>query len=128
MLLPCALENVLTKENAGRVKAKMSGEGANGPNTFEADEIMHKNGVLILPDILANAGGVTVSYFEWVQNLYNYAWTEDEINERLDQKITKAFHEVWDTAEKHKVNMREAAYFVAVDKVAKATQIRGFFP
>jgi glutamate dehydrogenase/leucine dehydrogenase len=128
VLLPCALENVLTKENAGRVKAKMSGEGANGPNTIEADEIMTKNGVLILPDILANAGGVTVSYFEWVQNLYNYAWTEEEVNERLDQKITKAFHEVWDMAQKHKVNMREAAYMVAVDRVARATKIRGFYP
>jgi glutamate dehydrogenase/leucine dehydrogenase len=128
VLLPCALENVLTKDNAGRVKAKMSGEGANGPNTLEADEIMTKNGVLILPDILANAGGVTVSYFEWVQNLYNYAWTEDEVNNRLDQKITKAFHEVWDMAQKHKVNMREAAYMVAVDRVAKATKIRGFYP
>ncbi len=128
VLLPCALENVLTKDNAGNVKAKISGEGANGPNTLEADEIMHKNGVLVLPDILANAGGVTVSYFEWVQNLYNYAWTEDEVNKRLDQKITKAFHEVWDMAEKQKVNMREAAYLVAVDRVAKATQIRGFYP
>ena len=128
VLLPCALENVLTGENAGRVKAKISGEGANGPNTLEADEILHKNGVLVLPDILANAGGVTVSYFEWVQNLYNYAWTEDEVNQRLDQKITKAFHEVWDMAEEHKVNMREAAYMVAVDRVAKATQIRGFYP
>jgi glutamate dehydrogenase/leucine dehydrogenase len=128
VLLPCALENVLTKENAGRVKAKMSGEGANGPNTLEADEIMTKNGVLILPDILANAGGVTVSYFEWVQNLYNYAWTEEEVNNRLDQKITKAFHEVWDMSQKHKVNMREAAYLVAVDRVAKATKIRGFYP
>jgi glutamate dehydrogenase/leucine dehydrogenase len=128
VLLPCALENVLTKDNAGNVKAKISGEGANGPNTLEADEIMHKNGVLILPDILANAGGVTVSYFEWVQNLYNFAWTEREVNERLDQKITKAFHEVWDMSEKHKVNMREAAYMVAVDRVARATQIRGFYP
>jgi len=128
VLLPCALENVLTKDNAGNVKAKISGEGANGPNTIEADEILHKNGVLVLPDILANAGGVTVSYFEWVQNLYNFAWTEEEVNERLDQKITKAFHQVWDMAEKHKVNMREAAYMVAVDKVAKATQIRGFYP
>jgi glutamate dehydrogenase/leucine dehydrogenase len=128
VLLPCALENVLTKENAGRVKAKMSGEGANGPNTIEADEILTKNGVLILPDILANAGGVTVSYFEWVQNLYNYAWTEEEVNERLDQKITKAFHEVWDMSQKHKVNMREAAYLVAVDRVARATKIRGFYP
>ncbi|HUS56791.1 MAG TPA: Glu/Leu/Phe/Val dehydrogenase [Thermoplasmata archaeon] len=128
VLLPCALENVLTKDNAGNVKAKISGEGANGPNTIEADEILHKNGVLVLPDILANAGGVTVSYFEWVQNLYNFAWTEEEVNERLDQKITKAFHQVWDMAEKHKVNMREAAYMVAVDRVAKATQIRGFYP
>jgi glutamate dehydrogenase/leucine dehydrogenase len=128
VLLPCALENVLTKDNAGKVKARISGEGANGPNTLEADELMTKNGVLILPDILANAGGVTVSYFEWVQNLYNYAWTEDEVNNRLDQKITKAFHEVWDMAQKHKVNMREAAYLVAVDRVAKATQIRGFYP
>ena len=128
VLLPCALENVLTKDNAGTVKAKISGEGANGPNTIEADEILHKNGVLVLPDILANAGGVTVSYFEWVQNLYNFAWTEEEVNERLDQKITKAFHQVWDMAEKHKVNMREAAYMVAVDRVAKATQIRGFYP
>ncbi|UCE45846.1 MAG: Glu/Leu/Phe/Val dehydrogenase [Methanobacteriota archaeon] len=128
VLLPCALENVLTEENAGRVKAKISGEGANGPTTLEADEILYKNNVLVLPDILANAGGVTVSYFEWVQNLYNYAWTEDEVNARLDQKITKAFHEVWDMAEKHKVNMREAAYLVAVDRVATATKIRGFYP
>ena len=128
VLLPCALENVLTKDNAGNVKAKISGEGANGPNTLEADEIMTKNGVLILPDILANAGGVTVSYFEWVQNLYNYAWTEDEVNNRLDQKITKAFHEVWEMSQKHKVNMRKAAYLVAVDRVAKATKIRGFYP
>ncbi len=128
VLLPCALENVITKENAGRIKAKISGEGANGPTTIDADEILFKNGVLVLPDILANAGGVTVSYFEWVQDLQNYFWTEDEVNERLNRIITKAFHEVWDMAEKHKVNMREAAYLVAVDRVADATKTRGFFP
>lgn len=128
VLLPCALENVITKDNAGKIKAKISGEGANGPTTFEADQILYKNGVLVLPDILANAGGVTVSYFEWVQNNYNFYWTEEEVNERLDQKITKAFHEVWDVKEKHKCNMRDAAYLVAVKKVADATTLRGFYP
>jgi glutamate dehydrogenase/leucine dehydrogenase len=128
VLLPCALENVITKDNAGKIVAKISGEGANGPTTFEADAILYKNGVLVLPDILANAGGVTVSYFEWVQNNYNYYWTEEEVNQRLDQKITKAFHEVWDMKEKHKCNMRDAAYLCAVKKVADATKLRGFFP
>lgn len=128
VLLPCALENVITKDNAGRIKAKISGEGANGPTTFEADAIMWKNGVLVLPDILANAGGVTVSYFEWVQNNYNYYWTEEEVNQRLDQKITAAFHEVWKMHEKHKCNLRDAAYLVAVKRVADATKLRGFYP
>ncbi|MBE0518153.1 MAG: Glu/Leu/Phe/Val dehydrogenase [Thermoplasmata archaeon] len=128
VLLPCALENVITKENADKIKAKISGEGANGPTTFEADAIMFKNGVLVLPDILANAGGVTVSYFEWVQNNYNYYWTEEEVNTRLDQIITKAFHEVWDMKEKQKCNMRDAAYLVAVKRVADATKLRGFYP
>ena len=128
VLLPCALENVITKDNAGKIKAKISGEGANGPTTFEADAILWKNGVLVLPDILANSGGVTVSYFEWVQNNYNYYWTEDEVNKRLDTKITAAFHEVWDMHEKHKCNMRDAAYLVAVKRVADATKLRGFFP
>jgi len=128
VLLPCALENVITKENAGKVKAKISGEGANGPTTFEADAVLYKNNVLVLPDILANAGGVTVSYFEWVQNNYNYYWTEDEVNDKLDQIITRAFHEVWDMKEKHKCNMRDAAYLVAVKRVADATKTRGFYP
>ncbi len=128
ILLPCALENVITKENAGKIKAKISGEGANGPTTFEADAILAKNGVLVLPDILANAGGVTVSYFEWVQNNYNFYWTEDEVNQKLDSVITKAFHEVWDMHEKHKCNMRDAAYLVAVKRVADATRTRGFYP
>jgi glutamate dehydrogenase/leucine dehydrogenase len=128
VLLPCALENVITKENAGKVKARISGEGANGPTTFEADAVLYKNGVLVLPDILANAGGVTVSYFEWVQNNYNYYWTEEEVNQKLDQIITKAFHNVWDMKEKHKCNMRDAAYLVAVKRVADATKLRGFYP
>jgi glutamate dehydrogenase/leucine dehydrogenase len=128
VLLPCALENVITKDNAGKIVAKISGEGANGPTTFEADAIMWKNGVLVLPDILANAGGVTVSYFEWVQNNYNYYWTEDEVNTRLDYKITTAFKEVWDMHEKFKCNMRDAAYLVAVKRVADATKLRGFYP
>ncbi len=128
VLLPCALENVLTKENANKVKAKVVGEGANGPTTIEADEIMWKNKILVLPDILANAGGVTVSYFEWVQDLQNFFWTEQEVNERLDRIITKAFHEVWDMHEKYKCNMREAAYLLAVKRVADATLTRGFYP
>jgi glutamate dehydrogenase (NAD(P)+) len=128
VLLPCALENVITKDNAGKVKAKIVGEGANGPTTVEADTIMYKNKVLVLPDILANAGGVTVSYFEWVQDLQNFFWTEKEVNERLDRIITKAFHEVWDMHEKEKVHMREAAYMVAVKRVADATTTRGIYP
>jgi glutamate dehydrogenase/leucine dehydrogenase len=128
VLLPCALENVITKDNAGKINAKISGEGANGPTTFEADAILWKNGVLVLPDILANSGGVTVSYFEWVQNNYNYYWTEDEVNKRLDAKITAAFHEVWNMHEKQKCNMRDAAYLVAVKRVADATRLRGFHP
>jgi len=128
ILLPCALENVITKDNASRIKAKISAEGANGPTTFDADAIMTKNGVLVLPDILANSGGVTVSYFEWVQNNYNYYWTEEEVNQRLDHKITTAFRDVWDMHEKYKCNMRDAAYLVAVKRVADATRVRGFYP
>jgi glutamate dehydrogenase/leucine dehydrogenase len=128
VLLPCALENVITKENADKIKAKISGEGANGPTTFEADAILWKNGVLVLPDILANAGGVTVSYFEWVQNNYNFYWTEEEVNTKLDDIITRAFHEVWDMHDKYKCNMRDAAYLVAVKRVADATKLRGFYP
>ena len=89
---------------------------------------MTKNGVLVLPDILANSGGVTVSYFEWVQNNYNYYWTEEEVNQRLDHKITTAFRDVWDMHEKYKCNMRDAAYLVAVKRVADATRVRGFYP
>lgn len=128
ILIPAALDNVITEENAGRIQAHIVFELANGPTTPEADVILAKKDVTVVPDVLANAGGVTVSYFEWVQNNYNYYWTEEEVNERLDKKITKAFHEVWDMKEKHKCNMRDAAYLVAVKRVADATKLRGFYP
>jgi glutamate dehydrogenase len=126
ILAPCALENVLTKENAGKVQAKFVIEGANGPTTPEADEILDKKKVVVVPDILANAGGVTVSYFEWVQNLMNYYWSKEEVNEKLDKIMTKATKEVIEMSEKYKVNMRTGAYILAVQRVAEAMKLRGF--
>jgi glutamate dehydrogenase/leucine dehydrogenase len=128
ILVPAALENQITKENAGLVKAKILLELANGPTTPEADEVLHKNGVTILPDILANAGGVTVSYFEWVQDLGSYFWTEDEVNQRLEQIMVRAFNDVHKEAVARKINHRKAAYVVAVARVADAVKVRGFFP
>ncbi|RPJ49144.1 MAG: Glu/Leu/Phe/Val dehydrogenase [Candidatus Latescibacterota bacterium] len=126
VLFPSALENVITAKNAGKIKAKISCELANGPTTPEADKILHEKGVLVLPDFLANAGGVTVSYFEQVQNTYNYYWTLDVVHERLDQKMTKAFHDVYDMYKKEKVHMRLAAYMVSVRRVAEACKLRGW--
>ncbi len=125
ILIPAALENVITGENAGRVQAKMIVELANGPVTPEADEILHKNGVLFVPDILSNAGGVTVSYFEQVQNASNYYWTEQEVLEKLEKIMVRAFHEVWDTKEKYNINMRTAAFVKAVERVSEAMKARG---
>ncbi|MFL5962048.1 MAG: Glu/Leu/Phe/Val family dehydrogenase [Gaiellaceae bacterium] len=125
---PCALEQVVTKANADQVKAKVIVEGANGPLTPTADEILEGNGVMILPDVLANAGGVVVSYFEWVQGLQEYFWKEDEVNARLNSIVTRAFDETWATYEERKTSMRMAAYGLAVQRVAEATVTRGLYP
>jgi glutamate dehydrogenase (NAD(P)+) len=126
VLIPSALENVITKANADRIKAKISVELANGPTTPEADKILHEKGVYVIPDFLCNAGGVTVSYFEMVQNAYDYYWSEELVHERLDAKMTAAFHTVHQTAEEHKVHNRLAAYMVAVNRVAEVVKIRGW--
>ncbi|TML49816.1 MAG: Glu/Leu/Phe/Val dehydrogenase [Actinobacteria bacterium] len=128
VLAPCALEQVITSSNADQVKAKMIAEGANGPVTPAADEILDDRGVLILPDVLANAGGVVVSYFEWVQGLQEYFWKEDEINSKLRDITTRAFNETWRTTEERKTSMRLAAYGLAVRRVADATITRGLYP
>jgi glutamate dehydrogenase (NAD(P)+) len=125
ILIPAGIENQITGGNAANVKAKIVLELANGPTTPEADVILHKNGVLDIPDFLANSGGVTVSYFEWVQNLYGYYWTPEEVYSKLDAKMTSAFHAVHGTSKSMKVDMRTAAYVVAVKRVAEAVQLRG---
>ncbi len=128
ILAPCALENQLTKENAPKIKAKIIAEGANGPTTPEADEIFHKNGIMVLPDILTNAGGVTVSYFEWVQDLQSHFWELEGIDNELKRIMTKSFKDVLAIAEKEKVDMRLAAYILAVSRVATAVKLRGVYP
>ncbi|TML13233.1 MAG: hypothetical protein E6G33_12355 [Actinobacteria bacterium] len=128
VLAPCALEQVITAENAEKVKAKIIVEGANGPVTPAADEILEEKGVLVLPDILANAGGVIVSYFEWVQGLQEYFWKEAEVNAKLNDIITRAFNETWGTMESRAVSMRMASYGLAVQRVAEATTTRGIYP
>jgi glutamate dehydrogenase (NAD(P)+) len=128
VLAPCALEQVITSENADKVKARIIVEGANGPVTPAADEILDEKGVLVLPDILANAGGVVVSYFEWVQGLQEYFWKEGEVNAKLNDIITRAFNETWATQERRDVSMRMAAYGLAVQRVAEATTTRGIYP
>jgi glutamate dehydrogenase (NAD(P)+) len=126
VLVPAALENVITEENAHRVKAKIVVELANGPTTPEADKILHENGVYVIPDFLCNAGGVVVSYFEGVQNAYNYYWDLEQVHERLDRKMTSAFHAVHDMAQSKGVHNRLAAYLVAVARVAEAVKLRGW--
>ncbi|MCL7414312.1 MAG: Glu/Leu/Phe/Val dehydrogenase [ANME-2 cluster archaeon] len=125
ILIPAALENVITDENASNIKAKIICELANGPTTPEADDILYKNDVHVIPDFLANAGGVTVSYFEMVQNFYMYYWEEELIHERLDKKMTRAYHATLHAFMKYKINMRQAAYVVAVERVVEAMRLRG---
>ncbi len=126
VLIPAALENQIGPWNADRVKAKILAELANGPTTPEADEILHKNGVYVIPDFLCNAGGVTVSYFEQVQNAYDYYWPIEEVHEKLDRKMTAAFKAMYDMAKAYKVNNRMGAYLVAVSRVAEAVRTRGW--
>ncbi|MCP4358586.1 MAG: Glu/Leu/Phe/Val dehydrogenase [Chloroflexi bacterium] len=126
VLFPSALENVITGRNAANIKAKIVAELANGPTTPEADDILLENGIYVIPDFLCNAGGVTVSYFEMVQNGYQYYWTEEMVHERLDHKMTTAYHAVHNMAQQHNVDNRVAAYLVAVDRVATAVRLRGW--
>jgi glutamate dehydrogenase (NAD(P)+) len=128
VLIPAALENQITSDNAGRIKTRIVAEAANGPTTPEADEILHRNGVFMIPDILCNAGGVTVSYFEWVQDLNRDHWSEKIVNEKLHEIMTRAFGETLATAGREQVDMRTAAYLLAVERVAGATSIRGLYP
>jgi len=128
VLAPCALEQVVTADNADKVKAGIVAEGANGPVTPEADQILDAHGVLVLPDVLANAGGVVVSYFEWVQGLQEYFWKESEVNAKLNDIVTRAFAETWREHEERDISMRQAAYAIAVGRVAEATITRGLYP
>lgn len=127
VLVPAAIEDVITQANADKVKAKMIVEGANGPTSAKADAILNEKGILAVPDILANAGGVTVSYFEWVQNRLGYGWTRERVSRRSDRIMKTAFDKVYEVAESYKVSMRIAAYIVAIDKVAKTYKYRGGF-
>jgi glutamate dehydrogenase (NAD(P)+) len=127
VLLPAALENVITRKNANKIKAKIICEGANGPTTAGADKILEEKGVFVIPDILANAGGVTVSYFEWVQDRGGYFWDEETVNRRLESIITRSFSEVVALAERHKVNTRIAAYMLGIDRVATMHRLRGMY-
>ena len=128
ILLPSALENSITLANVNRVKARIIAELANGPTTPSADRIFEESGVFLVPDILANAGGVTVSYYEWVQDQYSFFWSEDQINKTLEQTMRKAFRDVYDTAQRYQTDMRTGAYILAVARVAEATSVRGIFP
>lgn len=127
VLVPAAMEDQITAENASQIKAKLIVEGANGPTSWNADDILNDKGIMVVPDILANAGGVTVSYFEWVQNRLGYYWTEERVNRRADRTMKQAFDAVYAASQEYKVNMRIAAYIVAIKKVAETQKLRGIF-
>jgi glutamate dehydrogenase (NAD(P)+) len=128
ILIPAALEQQITEANAGRIQAKMVIEGANGPTTPQADDILHDRGILVLPDVIANAGGVTVSYFEWVQDFSSFFWSEDEINARLVKIMQDAFAAVWQVADANKVSLRTATFIVACKRILHARDLRGLYP
>src|SRR3982751_1052489 len=127
VLVPAATENQITSQNADKIRCKVLAEGANGPTTAAADEVLHQKGIFVIPDILANAGGVTVSYFEWVQDRMGYFWSESEVNTRLEEKMVASFNELVHYADKHGVDSRTAAYMLAIDRVAYDTQMRGIY-
>jgi glutamate dehydrogenase (NAD(P)+) len=127
VLVPAALENVITSKNASKIRAKVICEGANGPTTAGADSILDEKGIFVIPDILANAGGVTVSYFEWVQDRGGYFWTEETVNDRLTDIMKRSFADVLQLSQQHKVNMRTAAYMLSISRVATVHRLRGIY-
>jgi len=128
VLIPAALENQITAANAGRIRTRLLLEGANGPTTPEGDDILATNGIIVVPDVIANAGGVTVSYFEWVQDISSYFWTEDEVNGRLDKIMSDAFGALWEAAEQARVTLRTAAFTLACRRILEARHLRGLYP
>jgi glutamate dehydrogenase (NAD(P)+) len=128
ILIPAALEGQITVQNAPKITAKLVIEGANGPTTPQADDILRERNILVCPDVIANAGGVTVSYFEWVQDFSSFFWTEEEINERLVRIMQEAFRAIWQVAQDNKVTLRTAAFIVACTRILQAREMRGLYP
>ncbi len=127
-LVPAALERQINAGNASSIRAKIVVEGANGPTTPEADDMLRDKGVVVIPDVIANAGGVTVSYFEWVQDFSSFFWSEEEINARLDKIMREAFAVIWNVSEEHKISLRTAAFVVACTRILRAREVRGLYP